>query len=441
MIDTRLPMMIQQPNVLAALDAGTTAAANQNALMRAAEGQNLFRQHGAGAMRGDPQAMNALAGFDPVMAQGMQANQLGMEQTRLGMELTREQIGAVRRQAAEAARAQQDAAAAAAELQQSKGMMRFAGQAFLTGDQASWDMIASEFGVSGIPMNEQGLAFLDAIVSGFEDGLSGLVPEPEAPLSPQGKLAADLAAGRITQQQFDAASTRQPLVEVNTGDAPDARPIAGSPPAGFQRRWDEAAQTWRDEPIPGSAVASEEASGDRTSNLAIAEYNRKAQIVNGNLDRAIEMLERDGRMVAGFGSLLAVIPESRARDFQAMLDTIKANLGFEELQAMRDSSPTGGALGQVTERELAFLQAVQGNLDAAQSPAQLMEILKDIRARRLEFQAERERIMRGGSGGGAAMDFSRMSLQELSAVDLMQVPAEALGAYEAALDRAMGGQQ
>jgi hypothetical protein len=40
----------------------------------------------------------------------------------------------------------------------------------------------------------------------------------EGPLSPQGKLKADLDAGRITQAQFDEASKpSQPLVNVNTG--------------------------------------------------------------------------------------------------------------------------------------------------------------------------------------------------------------------------------
>jgi hypothetical protein len=42
--------------------------------------------------------------------------------------------------------------------------------------------------------------------------------ESEGPLSPQGKLRADLDAGRITQAQFDEASKpSQPLVNVNTG--------------------------------------------------------------------------------------------------------------------------------------------------------------------------------------------------------------------------------
>ena len=65
MIDHRIAMMGQQPNIVNALAQGTQAAGQVANLRRQAEGQNLFRQHGAGIMAGDPTAMNALAGFDP----------------------------------------------------------------------------------------------------------------------------------------------------------------------------------------------------------------------------------------------------------------------------------------------------------------------------------------------------------------------------------------
>ena len=57
---------------------------------------------------------------------------------------------------------------------------------------------------------------------------------------------------------------------------------------------------------------------------------------------------------------MAIVPRTQAKDYAQRLDTLKANIGFGELQRMRDNSPTGGALGQVTERELNFLQSVLG---------------------------------------------------------------------------------
>ncbi|PCI52566.1 MAG: hypothetical protein COB36_14835 [Alphaproteobacteria bacterium] len=58
-------------------------------------------------------------------------------------------------------------------------------------------------------------------------------------------------------------------------------------------------------------------------------------------------------------------------DFNQTIQSVKARIGFGELQEMRDNSPTGGALGQVTEKEIAFLQALKGSIDRAQSEGQL----------------------------------------------------------------------
>jgi hypothetical protein len=60
------------------------------------------------------------------------------------------------------------------------------------------------------------------------------------------------------------------------------------------------------------------------------------------------------------------------------LATIKANVGFDNLQTMRDNSPTGGALGAVTEKEIAFLQAMQGSLEQSQTPADLKANLQRL---------------------------------------------------------------
>lgn len=85
-----------------------------------------------------------------------------------------------------------------------------------------------------------------------------------------------------------------------------------------------------------------------------------------------------GWNTAGVGGALSVLPATDARDLGAKLTTIKANLGFDRLQQMRDQSPTGGALGQVAVQELASLQATVASLDQMQSPTQLGKALDKI---------------------------------------------------------------
>ena len=85
-----------------------------------------------------------------------------------------------------------------------------------------------------------------------------------------------------------------------------------------------------------------------------------------------------GINTAGVGSVLTGLPGRDARNLAAKLETIKANLGFDRLQQMRDMSPTGGALGAVAVQELVALQSTVSSLDQAQSPAQLRKSLEKI---------------------------------------------------------------
>lgn len=92
-------------------------------------------------------------------------------------------------------------------------------------------------------------------------------------------------------------------------------------------------------------------------------------------------LVNDG-WATGWGQrLLGSVPETNARDLQSVATTIKANLGFDALQAMRDASPTGGALGQVAVQEFEALQAAVANLDPMQSQDQFTRNLDTIERR------------------------------------------------------------
>jgi hypothetical protein len=105
-------------------------------------------------------------------------------------------------------------------------------------------------------------------------------------------------------------------------------------------------------------------------------YTFKTGTGKNMLDKIDEAEKRVSNWTAGFGgSTLKGIPQTDAYDLNADIDTIKANFGFDRLQAMRDMSPTGGALGQVAVQELSALQASVANLDTKQSPAQLKKNL------------------------------------------------------------------
>jgi len=79
------------------------------------------------------------------------------------------------------------------------------------------------------------------------------------------------------------------------------------------------------------------------------------------------------------GSIVSFVPGTDAYDIEAKLETIKAIIGFEKLQEMRNASKTGGALGQVSEMENKLLQSVRGSLKIGQSPDEFLESLGQVK--------------------------------------------------------------
>lgn len=68
------------------------------------------------------------------------------------------------------------------------------------------------------------------------------------------------------------------------------------------------------------------------------------------------------------------------RNFSSELNTLKANIAFGELTAMREASKTGGALGQVSDKEGQLLQDSLGALSMTQSPQNFVKQLEKIQA-------------------------------------------------------------
>lgn len=103
----------------------------------------------------------------------------------------------------------------------------------------------------------------------------------------------------------------------------------------------------------------------------------RSELVINTIDNA---LGKTGLFTTGLiGSVAGEIPGTTAYDLRRDIDTIKASIGFGELQAMREASPTGGALGQVAVQELTMLQAVLGSLDPNQSDAEISRKLNQVR--------------------------------------------------------------
>lgn len=153
-----------------------------------------------------------------------------------------------------------------------------------------------------------------------------------------------------------------------TGPIPAGMAIVDDPtnPSGF-----------RLEMIPNSPAEVEAAAAAEQAAMRGEQSGRYADVVLEDIDRALGLIGGDTTGV--MGALLQQIPGTSSRNLDALLQTVRSNIGFDRLQAMREASPTGGALGAVSDFENRQLQATLGNLEQSQSEEQLRRNLERVK--------------------------------------------------------------
>lgn len=118
--------------------------------------------------------------------------------------------------------------------------------------------------------------------------------------------------------------------------------------------------------------------GERPTTVAMisSEKSRIANQMATNVNGARRLIQ--DFKANGWNGLFSALPDSEAKALSNYLLALKANVGFQALQEMRNNSITGGALGNVSEIELKQLNAVLGSLDQLTSSDQLLETLDTI---------------------------------------------------------------
>ncbi|WP_300573613.1 hypothetical protein [Phenylobacterium sp.] len=175
-------------------------------------------------------------------------------------------------------------------------------------------------------------------------------------------------------------------------------PRAGLPPAGGSSGGFGVRQSPAQQRLETDRAATQ-ASVEAMTPKAMGAYNtldRKTDFVLETLKKARGQVSGGLGGSAGMNETMAGVPGTNARNLAATLDTLLANLGFNELTEMRANSPTGGAVGSLTERELNLLGSVMGSLDQGQDPDQLVgnidrmiqELEKAAKERRTAFQSQ-----------------------------------------------------
>lgn len=209
--------------------------------------------------------------------------------------------------------------------------------------------------------------------------------------------------GKFYSVQFNARGQRRILpLETPGAEGAPGKPL--EPAKGVQVVGDEVISSASGAPVRNVAPQIAGGEGAKVEGRELGELRSKLptlrsrmQIYEDKAKRLDEAIDRAISRISGWttgmgGALLSNMPGTDARALSGDLDTIRANVGFDELQAMRDASPTGGALGQVSEMENRLLQSLRAAIDQLQNGenlAQNLKIIKESNAQLREIQRQK----------------------------------------------------
>lgn len=153
----------------------------------------------------------------------------------------------------------------------------------------------------------------------------------------------------------------------------------GNIPAGYKVDYDADGNPVSMSPVPGSPAAAEATAAADKALLADQNQAQGANIVVEDVGRAIDLIKKDPKFTTGiFGKMLSGVGGTNANSVSELVRTIKANSAFDQLQAMRAASPTGGALGAVSDTEMGLLTSAIGSLEQSQNSDQLVYNLERV---------------------------------------------------------------
>lgn len=215
----------------------------------------------------------------------------------------------------------------------------------------------------------------------------GAMPAMATGMQPAGPVMSDTPAPAVPQAAPPAAMPNAaPVPAQMQAPAPAAsglniQPVItgqrqAPPPAGYER---DPTDPNRVRPIPGSSQERDAQRAQRADTEQRNQQQRAGGLVIQEIDRALRAVDSAWLPTTGLGgAAFQNVPGTAAFDVNRLLDTVRAETGFTRLQQMREASPTGAALGSVTERELALLQATFGSLEQSQSQQQFRDNLNRV---------------------------------------------------------------
>ncbi len=176
----------------------------------------------------------------------------------------------------------------------------------------------------------------------------------------------------------------------------------GNIPAGYQVQYDEAGRPVAMAPVPGSPAAVEAQQATDKAGMRKDQASVSSDTIINAAKLAREAVS--GGILPTTGTLgravSSVVSESNAAEVYRQVEALKSIAASENINAMRQSSPTGGALGNTSDADLALLKQKAGALDPGAGYTRFAAALND-------YERTLLRVVHGKEAGDAIFEKSR----------------------------------
>lgn len=245
---------------------------------------------------------------------------------------------------------------------------------FKRNNEIATKVILQSKGIEGLTAGEREF---NSMTEGFSPDEKGKAQRVEAGIEgrasgiPNQNVTANLPDGRQVNMVFDRSTGQYRIPDIAPsvgGEAdPTKNPLRGATPG------EETGQKVEAERVGALKAAKPK----RESGL------RSLEAANDQLTKDIDgLIGRVGMDTAGpVGVASAIVPGTPAYGFKAELDGVLGRIASQALVAMRLASPTGGALGNVSDRDIRLLENMAGAVKQGMGPEELKSALVRIKER------------------------------------------------------------
>lgn len=135
----------------------------------------------------------------------------------------------------------------------------------------------------------------------------------------------------------------------------------------------------------------------KQGHITITAFKNQQRSVEETIAKMVEMIRKHGRLVTGSQAAANPILGSVGDQFRAYQTALQGMVSITTLKEVKQSSPTGGAFGQTSEKEFTALGSSAGALNQTLDPDKYVESLQNILQKsklafNTQYQEERDFI-------------------------------------------------